>query len=48
MGRIATVQEHLDLVNFKIAPDANNIYRYLNFDRMEEDRPRKIIKLTQV
>ncbi len=48
MGRIPTVQEHLDLVNFKIAPEADNIYRHLNFDRMEEYRPHKIIKLTQV
>ncbi len=48
LGRIPTVQEYLDLVNGKIAPEAENIYRYLNFDRMEEYRPRKIIKLTQV
>ena len=48
LGRIPTVQEYLDLVNSKIAPEADNIYRYLNFDRMEEYRPRKIIKLTQV
>ena len=48
LGRIPTVPEYLDLVSSKIAPEADNIYRYLNFDRMEEYRPRKIIKLTQV
>ncbi|BAN34628.1 bifunctional aconitate hydratase 2/2-methylisocitrate dehydratase [Sulfuricella denitrificans skB26] len=48
LGRIPTVQEYLDLVNSKIAPEAENIYRYLNFDRMEEYHPHKIIKLTQV
>ena len=48
LGRIPTVQEYLDLVNSKITPEADNIYRYLNFDRMEEYRPRKIIKLAQV
>jgi aconitate hydratase 2/2-methylisocitrate dehydratase len=48
LGRIPTVPEYFDLVNSKITPEADNIYRYLNFDRMEEYRPRKIIKLTQV
>ncbi len=48
LGRIPTVREYLDLVNSKITPEADNIYRYLNFDRMEEYRPRKLIKLTQV
>jgi aconitate hydratase 2/2-methylisocitrate dehydratase len=48
LGHIPTVQEYLDLVNSKITPEADNIYRYLNFDRMEEYRPRKIIKLAQV
>jgi aconitate hydratase 2/2-methylisocitrate dehydratase len=48
LGRIPTAQEYLDLVNSKITPEADNIYRYLNFDRMEEYRPRKVIKLAQV
>lgn len=48
LGHIPTVQEYLDLVGNIIAPQADNIYRYLNFDRMEEYRPRKTIQLTQV
>ncbi len=48
LGRIPTVQEYLDLVGNIIAPQADSIYRYLNFDRMEEYRPRKTIQLTQV
>lgn len=48
LGRIPTVQEYLDLVRGKITPQADGIYRYLNFDRMESYRPRKTINLTQV
>jgi len=48
LGHIPTMQEYLDLVGNIIAPQADNIYRYLNFDQMEEYRPRKTIQLTQV
>ncbi|MGE5027368.1 MAG: bifunctional aconitate hydratase 2/2-methylisocitrate dehydratase, partial [Betaproteobacteria bacterium] len=47
LGHIPTTQEYLDLVRSKITPQADGIYRYLNFDRMESYRPRKTIKLTQ-
>jgi aconitate hydratase 2/2-methylisocitrate dehydratase len=43
LGRIPTVAEYLELVNSKITPQADNIYRYLNFDRMEEYRPGKAV-----
>ena len=43
LGRIPTVAEYLELVSSKIAPQADNIYRYLNFDRMEEYRPGKAV-----
>jgi aconitate hydratase 2/2-methylisocitrate dehydratase len=48
LGHIPTVQEYLDLMRSKITPQADGIYRYLNFDRMESYRPHKTIKLTQV
>ena len=34
MGRIPTPEEYLDLASNRIAPLADNIYRYLNFDQM--------------
>ncbi len=46
LGRIPTAQEYLDLVQSRIAPQGDGIYRYLNFDRMESYRPRKTIPLT--
>jgi aconitate hydratase 2/2-methylisocitrate dehydratase len=35
LGRIPTVEEYLSLAEGKIAPLADNIYRYLNFNQME-------------
>ncbi|MDD5330311.1 MAG: bifunctional aconitate hydratase 2/2-methylisocitrate dehydratase [Sulfuricella sp.] len=47
LGRIPTAQEYLELVQSRVAPVGDGIYRYLNFDRMESYRPRKTIHLTQ-
>ncbi len=44
LGRIPTVQEYLDIVAKKIHPFADDLYRYLNFDRITgfEDEGRVI------
>ncbi|MDD5240204.1 MAG: bifunctional aconitate hydratase 2/2-methylisocitrate dehydratase [Sulfuricella sp.] len=46
LGHIPSVQEYLDLVNSRITPQADSVYRYLNFDQMEAYAPRKIIPIT--
>jgi aconitate hydratase 2/2-methylisocitrate dehydratase len=35
LGKIPNVEEYLAQVEHKIAPLADNIYRYLNFNQME-------------
>lgn len=47
MGRIPTPQEYLDAVQNKLAANADNIYRYLNFDQMEDYKPRKVIPIAE-
>ncbi|MEO1767845.1 bifunctional aconitate hydratase 2/2-methylisocitrate dehydratase [Thiobacter aerophilum] len=48
LGRIPSVEEYLAVVQQKIAPLAENIYRYLNFHQMEQYlRPGKVIPLVQ-
>lgn len=48
LGRIPSVEEYLAVVEQKIAPLADNIYRYLNFHQMEQYiRPGKVIPLVQ-
>ena len=48
LGRIPGVEEYLAIVQDKIAPLADNIYRYLSFDQMEQYvRPGKIISVVQ-
>lgn len=48
LGRIPSVEEYLAVVQQKIAPLADNIYRYLNFHQMEQYiRPGKVIPLVQ-
>ncbi len=44
LGRIPTVQEYMDIVAHKIHPFADDLYRYLNFDRITgfEDEGRVI------
>lgn len=44
LGRIPTVQEYMDIVAKKIDPFADDLYRYLNFDRIAgfEDEGRVI------
>jgi aconitate hydratase 2/2-methylisocitrate dehydratase len=46
LGRIPTVQEYMDIVQTKIDPFANDLYRYLNFDQIAgfEDEGRVLSK----
>jgi aconitate hydratase 2/2-methylisocitrate dehydratase len=48
LGRIPALQEYLDAVQNKLAANADNIYRYLNFDQMEDYRPKKVIPIAEV
>jgi aconitate hydratase 2 / 2-methylisocitrate dehydratase len=48
LGRIPTPQEYLDAVQNKLAANADNIYRYLNFDQMEDYKPKKVIPIAEV
>ncbi|MDP2962101.1 MAG: bifunctional aconitate hydratase 2/2-methylisocitrate dehydratase [Sulfurimicrobium sp.] len=49
LGRIPGVEEYLALVQDKIAPMADNIYRYLNFNQMEAYAVKgKVIPVAQV
>ncbi|MEN6586576.1 MAG: bifunctional aconitate hydratase 2/2-methylisocitrate dehydratase [Sulfuricella sp.] len=49
LGRIPSTGEYLSLVKDKIAPLADNIYRYLNFNQMESySRKGKVIPMAQV
>jgi aconitate hydratase 2/2-methylisocitrate dehydratase len=48
LGRMPTVEEYLAIVKDKIAPLSDNIYRYLNFNQMEQYiRPGKVIPVAQ-
>jgi aconitate hydratase 2/2-methylisocitrate dehydratase len=48
LARIPTVEEYQAIVRDKIAPLADNIYRYLNFHKMEAyARPGKVIPILQ-
>ncbi len=48
LGRIPHHEEYLEIVQDKIAPLADNIYRYLNFDRMGQYiRMGKVISVVQ-
>ncbi len=49
LGRIPGLEEYLALVQDKIAPMADNIYRYLNFNQMEAYAVKgKVIPVAQV
>jgi len=49
MGKIPSVEEYMTMVQNKIVPLADNIYRYLNFNQMESyARKGKVIPVTQV
>jgi len=48
LGRMPTLAEYLAIVKDKIAPLSDNIYRYLNFNQMEDYiRPGKVIPVAQ-
>jgi len=48
LGRIPSLQEYLDVVQDKIEDHADYIYRYLNFDQMEDYQPKKVIPIAEV
>lgn len=51
LGRLPTPAEYLDMTNERIAPLADNIYRYLNFDQLStyaRSADKKIIPLMPV
>jgi aconitate hydratase 2/2-methylisocitrate dehydratase len=48
LGRMPSVEEYLAVVQDRIAPLSENIYRYLNFNQMEQYiRPGKVIPVAQ-
>ncbi|GAB7563236.1 bifunctional aconitate hydratase 2/2-methylisocitrate dehydratase [Methylobacillus methanolivorans] len=47
LGRIPNQQEYLDTVGDKLSKNADNIYKYLNFDQMPE-YAKKIIPIAEV
>ena len=48
LGKMPTPEEYLAVVQDKIAPLSENIYRYLNFNQMEQYiKPGKVIPVTQ-
>ena len=48
LGRIPSPQEYLDAVQNKLEANADTIYRYLSFDKMEDYRPKKVIPIAEV
>jgi len=48
LGRMPTPQEYLDTVGDKLSKNAGDIYRYLNFDRMPEYQPKKVIPISEI
>jgi len=48
LGRMPTVEEYLAVVKDKISPLSDNIYRYLNFNQMDQYiKPGKVIPVAQ-
>ncbi|TSA49946.1 MAG: bifunctional aconitate hydratase 2/2-methylisocitrate dehydratase [Nitrosomonadales bacterium] len=47
LGKMPTVEEYLATVGDKLSKDAGTIYRYLNFDRMPEYAPKKVIPIVE-
>jgi aconitate hydratase 2/2-methylisocitrate dehydratase len=48
LGRMPTPKEYLDTVGDKLTKNAGEIYRYLNFDKMPNYNPKKIILIAEV
>jgi aconitate hydratase 2/2-methylisocitrate dehydratase len=48
LGRMPTPKEYLDTVGDKLTKNAGEIYRYLNFDKMLNYNPKKIIPIAEV
>ena len=48
LGRIPDMQEYLAIVSDKLGKNADEIYRYLNFDQMPDYLPKKTIPIVEV
>lgn len=48
LGKMPTPQEYLATVGDKLSSNSGDIYRYLNFDRMPEYRPKKVIPISEI
>jgi aconitate hydratase 2/2-methylisocitrate dehydratase len=48
LGRIPDMQEYLAIVSDKLSKNADEIYRYLNFDQMADYLPKKTIPIVEV
>ena len=48
LGRIPDMQEYLAIVSDKLGKNADEIYRYLNFDQMADYLPKKTIPIVEV
>jgi len=47
LGRMPTPEEYLDTVGDKLTKNAGEIYRYLNFDKMANYKPKKTIPIIE-
>jgi aconitate hydratase 2/2-methylisocitrate dehydratase len=48
LGRMPSPQEYLEIVGDKLSRNADEIYRYLNFDKMLDYMPKKTIPIVEV
>jgi aconitate hydratase 2/2-methylisocitrate dehydratase len=48
LGKMPTPEEYLATVGDKLSKNAGDIYRYLNFDRMPEYQPKKVIPISEI
>ena len=48
LGRMPSVEEYLATVGDKLSKHSDSIYRYLNFDKMAEYTPKKIIPIAEI
>jgi aconitate hydratase 2 / 2-methylisocitrate dehydratase len=48
LGRLPSPQEYLEIVGDKLSRNSDEIYRYLNFDKMLDYMPKKTIPIVEV
>jgi len=48
LGRLPSPQEYLNTVGDKLSKNAADVYRYLNFDKMPEYQPKKVIPISEI